>query len=293
MLTSLQLTPRDWKTIARNASWQTTRMNLNTFARHGVFEDPELVALLAQRLTDRMQIARARVLPYQLMAAFMNRDARVPNELADALQDAMETAVENIPTLAGKVYVFPDVSGSMRSPVTGHRKGATTAIRCVDVAALIAAAVLRKNPRAEVIAFEQNVVNLALNSRDSIMTNAGQLASVGGGGTNCSAPLALLNERGATGDLVIYVSDYESWVDAGHGRGTETLRQWSAFKQRNPQARMVCIDLAPNQTTQAQEAADILNVGGFSDQVFEVISHFAAGTLNPAHWVGVIEAERL
>ena len=26
--------------IARNAPWQMTRMNLNTFARHGVFEEP-------------------------------------------------------------------------------------------------------------------------------------------------------------------------------------------------------------------------------------------------------------
>ena len=51
----------------------------------------------------------------------------------------------------------PDVSGSMHSPVTGFRKGATTAVRCIDVAALVAAAVLRKNPDAEVIPFEDEV----------------------------------------------------------------------------------------------------------------------------------------
>ncbi|MBR0191459.1 MAG: hypothetical protein IJQ31_05280 [Thermoguttaceae bacterium] len=38
-LTSLELTKEQWTEIARNASWQTTRMNLNTFARHGVFEE--------------------------------------------------------------------------------------------------------------------------------------------------------------------------------------------------------------------------------------------------------------
>jgi 60 kDa SS-A/Ro ribonucleoprotein len=214
-------------------------------------------------------------------------------EIADALQDAMEMAIRNVPALPGKVYVFPDVSGSMRAPVTGHRKGATTAVKCVDVAALIAAAVLRKNHHAQVIPFESNVVSLELNSRDSVMTNATKLASIGGGGTNCSAPLKLLNERNAVGDLVIYASDNESWVDAKAGRGTETLRQWSVFKARNPKAKMVCIDLAPNQTTQAAEAADILNIGGFSDHVFEVVSHFAEGTLAAEHWVGVIEAERI
>jgi 60 kDa SS-A/Ro ribonucleoprotein len=178
----------------------------------------------------------------------------------------------------------------MRSPVTGYRKGSTTAVRCVDVAALVAAAVLRRNPRAEVLPFEHEVVEgLRLNPRDSVMTNAQKLAAIGGGGTNCSAPLALLNKRKAVGDLVVYVSDNESWVDARGGRGTETMREWSAFKRRNPRARMVCIDVQPYQTVQAAESADVLNVGGFSDNVFELLADFAAGRMNPDHWVGVIE----
>jgi 60 kDa SS-A/Ro ribonucleoprotein len=60
-------------------------------------------------------------------------------------------------------------------------------VQCVDVAALVAASVLRKNQSATVLPFEQAVVPVDLNSRDSVMTNAGRLASIGGGGTNCSA----------------------------------------------------------------------------------------------------------
>ena len=33
----------------------------------------------------------------------------------------------------------------------------------------------------------------------------------------------------------------------------------------------------------------ILNVGGFSDAVFEQIANFAAGTHGPQHWVDEIE----
>ena len=40
------------------------------------------------------------------------------------------------------------------------------------------------------------------------------------------------------------------------------------LQARNPRARLVCIDLQPYATTQAAERDDILNVGGFSDQVF-------------------------
>jgi 60 kDa SS-A/Ro ribonucleoprotein len=270
-----------------------TRMNLNTFARHGVFDAPGLTELIAARLRDPVKIAHARVFPYQLMAAHASADAGVPREVRDALQDAMEIATASVPAVEGKVFVFPDVSGSMQTPVTGRRAGATTAVRCIDVAALVAASVVRKNPRAEVIPFEHEVVKLDLNARDSVMTNAARLAAVGGGGTNCSAPLRLLNERRAAGDLVIYVSDNESWVDAGGGRGTATMREWAAFKGRNPWARLVCIDLQPNATAQAAEAPDVLNVGGFSDQVFDLLSEFAAGRLDASHWVGRVEGVEL
>ncbi len=61
-------------------------------------------------------------------------------------KDAMEIAIANVPGVAGKMYVCPDVSGSMRSPVTGLWRGSTSAVTCVDVAGLMAAAILRKNP---------------------------------------------------------------------------------------------------------------------------------------------------
>jgi 60 kDa SS-A/Ro ribonucleoprotein len=289
MLSALSLGTAEWTAVARRAPWRMTRMNLNTFARHGVFDQPGMAELVAARLADPEQVKKARVFPYQLMTAYANADARVPATVRDALQDALEVATSNVPEVHGQVYVCPDVSGSMRSPVTGARKGATTSVRCVDVAALMAASVLRRNSRAEVIPFEHDCVELRLNPRDSVMTNAQKLAAVGGGGTNCSAPLRLLNQRKAAGDLVLYVSDNQSWVDVGVGRGTETMREWSVFKRRNPGARLVCIDVQPYGTAQAAEAPDILNVGGFSDQVFDLVADFAAGRLNPDHWVGVVE----
>jgi 60 kDa SS-A/Ro ribonucleoprotein len=142
---------------------------------------------------------------------------------------------------------------------------------------------LRKNPEAEVLPFDDKVVPARLNPRDTVMTNAAKLAALPQGGTNCSAPLAHLNQRAAQGDMVIYMSDNQSWVDAANAksRGTATMVEWNRFKSRNPQARLVCVDIQPYATTQAAEREDILNVGGFSDQVFETIMEFAAGRLTP------------
>ena len=289
MLSALPLSKKDWTVIARNASWQTTRMNLNTFARHGVFEDEGAVREIADRLRSEEAIQRARVFPYQLFTTFQNCNATVPRLVRGALQDAMELAIKNVPAVEGTMVVCPDVSASMESPVTGHRPGSTSAVRCIDAAALVAVAVMRKNPSARVLPFEQAVVSVELNPRDSVMTNTAKLAAIRGGGTNCSAPLALLNHQETRADLVILVSDNQSWVDTSRERGTRLMAEWSRFRQRNPRARLVCLDIQPSTTTQAAERADILNIGGFSDQVFEVISVFAAGQLEADHWVGRIE----
>lgn len=289
MLTALDLTAEHWAEIAGKAGWHMLRMNLNTFDRQCAFAIDGFAEMVAARLKDPAEIAKARVMPYQLMAAYMAADRDVPHLVREALQDALDISLSNVPAVTGNVVIAPDVSGSMRSAVTGRRKDATSAIRCIDVAALVAAAMLRQNPAAKVLPFERDVVDVDLNPRDTVITNAKRLASIGGGATNCSAPLAALNKANAKVDLVVFISDNQSWVDARHADRTGLMTEWTKLKRKNRNAKLVAIDIQPYGTTQAPERGDILNVGGFSDAVFEVVANFAKDQLGPAHWVGEIE----
>jgi len=305
MLTQLPLTTEQWSMVALAGGWHFTRMNLNTFARHGVLNDEAMVERIAEKLTDREQIDKARVYPYQLLAAYRHVSQDMPRPIIDALHDALEIATENVEALPGKVYVFPDVSGSMRSSVTGYRTGNSSKVRCVDVAGLVASVILRANPDAEIIPFEGRVHPIRLEPRDTVMTNADKLASIGGGSTACSAPLRLLNERGAKGDVLIYVSDNESWVDVPAEGGmrlyahhfkescTETLREWTRFKRRNPKAKLVCINTSVYDDAQVPPREDVMYIGGFSDYVFDIIRFFVNGELNGQHWVDMIKQVEL
>ena len=76
------------------------------------------------------------------------------------------------------------------------------------------------------------------------------------------------------------------------------MKAWEAFvtnqrklagKDANP--KLFCIDLQPYQTVQACERADILNIGGFGDAVFNVISAFLAD--NNQRFVAEVEAIEL
>ena len=298
MLTGLPLTKEDWTGIARNASWDMTRRNLNTFRRHGVLDDPQMVDLVASRLASKEEVEKNKnIFPYNLLITYLEMQSNpvIPMKIKLALQDALEHATKNVPAVDGKVAVFPDVSGSMRgASVTGQRKGATSVARAVHVAALVSATMLRVNPETIVVPFDDRVHDAnSLNPRDSIMTNAEKLARFGGGGTNCALPLNFLNDRGIKADLVVYVSDNESWISdrrylwARTHQETGVVHAWNRFKKANPRAKLVCIDTCPNTTVQAPDDKSILNVGGFSDSVFTTVANFFKG--DGDHWVNEVE----
>jgi len=297
LLTKHDLSEDEWRVIAMNSGWTALRMNLNSFAKHGVFSGPigEFAAKeLATMLRDPESVRRSRCFPYQLLTAFQNVNDDVPTVIKSALQDAMEVAIENVPTITGNMAVLVDTSGSMGSPVTGYREGSTTTTRCVDVAALVASAFLRKNQDGcTVVPFDTQVHQARLNPRDSVMSNAQTLANFGGGGTDISCALRHLNDEGHEGRLVVIVSDNESWFNnerySYYNSGTTTAQEWERYKSRNPEARLVCVDIAPYGSTQVPTGEDVLNVGGFSDSVFDVIATFAGESAHQDHWVHMIE----
>ncbi len=288
-----------WKALARQMGPQALRMNLNTLLRHKVLQDPAMVHYVAQRLADPEEIVRSRQFPYQYLAAYLNADPDLPQPLRDALETATEIACGNVPELAGPIVIGLDVSGSMSCSVTGSRRGGASKMRCIDVAALFAAAIVRRNPGSLLIAFDTESHEVEIDPDEKILALSARLAQYGGGGTDCSIPLRTANQhqhhrqRAFAGCVLI--SDNESWIGEGRANQTAVMEQWNAFvrnqiRLQGPQAepKLVCIDLQPYTTVQAPDRADILNVGGFSDAVFTVVSTFLRD--DAQHFVEQVEA---
>ncbi len=293
MLDSMPLTAEQWAEIARTMGFQALRMNLNTLKRKGVFDIPGMVDFVADRLRDPEAITRSRVLPYQLMTAYLNVADRkstgyhyrpvndnsdpMPMPIQLALQDALDQSLVNVPTLEGTWDVAIDISGSMTSTVTGDQRSKTT---CVDVASLVGSALLHQNPNTRIWVFNNNAQRVHLNPRDTVMTNADKVRSMLRGGTDCASALKAINNVGDS-DGIIMVSDNQSWMDS-HGWGAHsywgTLRGTSAaallktYHKRNKNAKTFLINIQPYTTTQAPESMDrVYNIGGFSDSVFKFI----------------------
>ncbi len=302
LLTGLSLDDNHWKGIAKDGRWMFTRMNLNTFLRHGVFKDKTLTKLIVDRLRNKEEVRKARQFPFQMLAAYLYVDAGVPAPVKNAIQDAMDHSLTNVPVIEGDTVVFVDISGSMESPVAGRGTAKPSKITCVQAAACLGAALLRVNPNnTKVIGVNDNVQDNELNPRDSVMTNATILGRQGWGGTGLGAGMDWLEKTGQTPDNVIYISDTESWKDA---RGQPTDWSWhrrgipkastvqagfERLRRRNKKAKLINIDIQASTSSQAATGANVLNIAGFSDQVFLLIDSFIKGDLNGDHLVKRIE----
>jgi 60 kDa SS-A/Ro ribonucleoprotein len=295
--------PLVWKAIARQMGPQALRMNLNTLLRHEVLgadqTQREMVDYVAGRIADADEIRRSRQFPYQFLAAYLNAAQELPHQIKAALHRAAEIACGNVPELPGPVVIGLDTSGSMSSPATGNRgRGATSAMRCVDVAALFAAAILRRNPDSVVIPFDTQAYDVRIDPADSILSLSERLAKYGGGGTDCSIPLSEANTKFSKRPFAgcVLVSDNESWVGAGRYGSTGVMTEWKKFVANQQQLgvaapKLVSIDIQPYASTQAPERDDILNIGGFSDAVFNVVASYLSD--NAARFVAEVEAVKL
>ena len=165
-----------WAALARKMGPQALRMNLKTLLRDDVLnvafhsvkdadskrnfrgaKDDYKVDYVAGRIADESEIRRGKQFPYQYFAAYLNADDNVPQKIKTALQKAAEIAV----------------------------------------AALFAAAILRRNPDSVVIPFDSSAYDAKIDPNDSIVSIAERLAKYGGGRTDCSLPLVAANQKHA------------------------------------------------------------------------------------------------
>lgn len=305
------LLPKDapaerWAELLRVMSWTQVVKNLATLTRHGAFEDKGAVKYAAEVLRDGEKIGRSKMLPMQLFSAYRtltggpreshsydqkrygnNEPVDIPHELLAALSDAFdELLVQKTPALEGNLAVGVDTSGSMSwASITGDRGSATSTVKVIDAAAMFAAAALAQNPGSEVIPFDTRVHPANKARGESTLGFAQRLTHCGGGGTNVSLVMKAVLEKmakdsGWKPNHIVILSDNESWVDSNpgyhSGRGTATLEGFRQVQRRARNCKLVCWNLQASATTQAV-GDDILQVGGFSEELWSAVAAFLRG----------------
>lgn len=287
LLSNLTLTPEQWGQKALQMPVEALRMNLNQLARKGAFNDPKVVDAVCAKMWDREAVRAAGTLPVAVLTAYRNLDETVPSKIKDALHGMMEITVQNVPSFGDKrVSILVDVSGSMGSRMqNGKHVGS---VRCVDIAAAVGCAIWRQNPNATLVPVDTRVHTHRMTARDSILTNANTLAAYGGGGTNLSAGLSHVSA--SKPDVVIILSDNESWAGImDQSRWSASMvTEWQRILSNNPTAKLVCVDIAPYADLTNKDSPSVLNLGGWTDEMFSLMVDFVNGS--NTKWVDEVRA---
>jgi hypothetical protein len=237
--------------------------NLRNIAK---YDDKELTQLTVEALENKESILNAKIFPFQFLNAYnmlkkeqiQHYNSKSFNKIINALINACEISVSNIPNLKGDTVILVDQSGSMDS--------------IKDTAHMFACALAKASEDAIAIAFahtgeqkflnditENNILNTTLKLSDEWFD----------GGTDFISAFQFLQKNNVKCDRLIIITDEQNWVEHGNYRNCyKNYLDWT--KSQNIDPDVWSIDLASYGTTQfPYEKVSVLY--GFSEKIFNII----------------------
>lgn len=202
-----------------------------------------------KKLVEQALLAGAkgsRALPFR----FINAAKHAPS-FANAVSEAMLSAVSAEEKLPGKTYIMVDTSGSMSGPVSGKSK-----LNRDEAAAALAVLIREISEEARVFPYANNVGEVA-NYRGLPLADRIIAAGHGlGGGTETGSCARIILERFGKPDRLIIVTDEQAW---------DALPAAQGFKG-------YVMNVAPYRPGMSFEG-DWTRINGFSERVVDWIRY--------------------
>lgn len=259
-------TKEAWAQIIPKMGYMALLRNLRNFLDKGVDIQPVLT-----RITNPAAVLKSKQFPFRFWSAYKEVQGRSDSgNVLDALSDAADVSVQNVPKFPGVTFVTCDVSGSMSTPISNKSTVQMAEIGCMFGAMVHAMA---DNAIISVFGDEHQVVSLS--RRDSLFTNTVKLRKTPVGiSTNAHLAIEHLLKNKKKVDRIIIFSDMQCYDSRGWDRSfAENIRKYR--RVINPNVYIYSFDLATYGTTQIpKDDPRTCLAGGFSDHALQFIPLF-------------------
>lgn len=286
-------------------------MNLLRNLRNIITMAPDKVDEACRQLRIREKILKSRLLPFRFATAYaeieklsnrtttsiaFEKDGSDINTLKkkvlDAIEDALQIACENIPTLEGNVAILVDHSGSCRGDGGGSsRVSAFSKTTTAMIGNLFASMLAWKQDNVYIGLFGDKLINVPINRDQKLLDFNKQSFNMGakcGGATEQGIydffSLAI-NEKKKIDNVVVF-SDCQigsngstPWYGLSWDTKSAKFQQLiKDFKKINPLCNIIAVDLRQTKGDNVfHKSQRIMNIAGWSDKIFEVITSNAKG----------------
>ena len=206
---------------------------------------PEVLDEALVMLKDEKLIKKSLVMPFRFNTA---RHEVTNRKTVEALSDAIEIAMVNVPKFDGKTLIALDCSGSMSG-------------KPMEIGSLFAAVLYKANPDAAFMSFGSDAQYKVFNSKDSVLSIAKQMQR-SAGGTNFHA---IFEQANQPYDRIIILSDLQGWM--GYDAPTGSLAIYE--KRMAVKSFIYSFDLNGYGTLQFPQDR-VFAITGFSEKVFDL-----------------------
>lgn len=228
--------------------------NLNNFIKYNISE--KATKLVVEKLTDPEAVSKSRQLPFRFITAYKN--VKGNRQFSDAISEAMDLAVSNVPELSGKTLIAVDSSGSMDGDP-------------FEKAAIFCATLMRANKNADVVLFSTVMKEVGLSGRAPVVDLTDALVKQhmsGGTDTSLVFDYALSKKRGYK--RIIIISDNESWVSSAQ----HAYKNYIKASKEDP--FVYAIDIHGYGTSDIS-GNKVFHLTGWSDRVLDFIGQAEKG----------------
>jgi len=197
-----------WTAVIPSMGVMALVRNLRNFDEAGV--PKRTVDAVIDKITDPAEVAKARLFPYQVWAAYTHAPS---DNWKRALGETLELTIQNIPALDSTLVVI-DTSASMRTSVSGR-----STMSRVEVAAVMAMATAKRARDVDVVIFGQGNARMKIRAGTSVLKGVHEVVrSVGsvGHATNGHTAIAKWFDPARHRRVVLFTDD--QMHDAGRVR---------------------------------------------------------------------------
>jgi len=221
---------------------------------------PEYLDKVLSAISDPEAVKRSRQLPFRFLSAYKNLPSSAGTKAFDALEDAVDASILNLPRLPGRTVIAVDVSGSMGAPIS-----AKSTVRCCEIGMMLGLIANRICDNAVFYEFNGGIQDRKFSHRNGILY-ACVNESKATGGTDMRLPFMRIIDEKILADRIIIVSDNEC------NYGKTTVQSYADEYRRhiNTNLWVHAIDLQGYGTQQfCGKNTNI--IAGWSEKVFDFI----------------------
>ncbi len=221
--------------------------------RNIIQQAPHMVDVALAQLVDIGRLQKSLVLPFRFITALQEVE-KLPGDLArkvvQALENAIELSLSNVPTFDGNTLVVLDCSGSMQG-------------KPIEIGALFASVIAKVN-HADFMLFSSTARYVAINDTQSVLAIKRSFQDkLDYSGTDFHV---IFKTATLAYDRIIILSDMQGWI--GHDAPTQAFAEYR--KKTGAHPFVYCFDLSGHGTSQfPPDQEKVVCLAGFSDKVFE------------------------